>query len=258
MNPNEYAAMASVESSHWWFEGTRRCFETVMRRAVVFEEFKNRPAIDVGCGTGGNLKWLQQQFQSNLLWGFDASDVAVEYASKQNPDASVWAQDLSRAEDLSSEIQPHLVVCSDVLYCIDRSAGTRGLKVLCDRLPPQGCLLLHLPACQWLYSEHDAAVGTLQRYTKRDVVGILQELGLKVELITYRMFLLFPLVVLRRLKSILLGVNKDVSAAHSELVLPHRLINWFLGRVVAIENLGLSMGLKYPIGSSLIAIGRKP
>lgn len=87
--------------------------------------------------------------------------------------------------------------------------------------------MLHLPACQWLYSEHDAAVGyvaaVFEARRRWNFAGAGSD-----GVISYRMFLLFPLVVLRRLKSILLGVfagEEIFSAAHSELVLPHRLIN---------------------------------
>ena len=258
MNPNEYEAMASIEETHWWFKGTRRCFETLLRRAGLLAEFTARPALDAGCGTGANLKWMKMRLQSYPLWGFDVSEFAVQYSSSLNPDATIWQQDLCRASEIPPDIRPDIIVSSDVLYCIDRKAGEAGLKSLCDRLPSRGCLLLHLPACQWLYSEHDAAVKTQQRYSRGDVARLIEELGLHCELLTYRMFLLFPLVVLRRLKSILYRLSTTSAAARSELVLPNGIINWILGSIVAFENVGFSLGLKYPIGSSLIAIGRKP
>lgn len=258
MNPNEYDAMAKIEATHWWFHGTRQCFDTVLLRTGLLPELRQRPALDAGCGTGANLKWLTERFESTPLWGFDVSENAVQYSRSLNPEAMVWQQDLCRADEIQSDVMPHLIVSSDVLYCIDRKAGEVGLKSLCDRLPSRGCLLLHLPACQWLYSEHDAAVKTQQRYSRGDVARLLDELGLHCELLTYRMFLLLPLVVLRRLKSIVFGVSATSDAAQSELVLPSRIINWLLDSIVSVENFGLSLGLNYPIGSSLIAIGRKP
>lgn len=47
--------------------GGLRELGVVLRPSCVawacWKEFKSCPAIDVGCGTGGNLKWLQQRFR---------------------------------------------------------------------------------------------------------------------------------------------------------------------------------------------------
>ena len=60
-------------------------------------------------------------------------------------------------------------------------------------------MIVNDPAFQWLYGEHDRAVHTKKRYTKRDMLQFCSILGLNPLNITYRNFFLFPIVALHRI-----------------------------------------------------------
>jgi hypothetical protein len=132
------------------------------------------------------------------------------------------------------------------------------LRTLVSHLSSGGRLLLHVPAYDWLYSRHDVAVGTRQRFTAGQIRALLDELGLTRELLTYRMCLLFPLVVLSRLPSLLFGVRRSDGTAESDLNLPPPWLNVCLATMVRWENGLIAKGLRLPFGSSIIAVGRKP
>jgi hypothetical protein len=117
-------------------------------------------------------------------------------------------------------------------------------------------MLLHLPAYTWLYSQHDVAVHTSERYTKKSVRRLIESLGLVPELITYRVCALFPAIVLARLPSIL-GRKPTRDEAQSDLSLPSRPVNGALLKISSAENSLLRLGLCLPWGSSVLAIGRK-
>jgi SAM-dependent methyltransferase len=255
MNPCEYEQMAAVESTHWWYQGLRDCFAQVLQRVG----FKMASAVlDAGCGTGQNLLWLQEHFHPDLLEGFDISERAMELSRQVVPDAKLVKADLCQGNLPFEGDLLDLILCSDVLYTTGVTPALPGLQQLCQRLKPGGILLLHLPAFNWLYSRHDTAVHTRSRFRRGEVVQLLEALSLRVELVTYRMFLLFPLVVLARLPSILRGGDRNARTARSELQLPHRMINSVLRRIVQFENRMIGAGLRFPWGSSLVAIGRKP
>jgi hypothetical protein len=144
-----------------------------------------------------------------------------------------------------------------VLYTTGIEPAMPGLQSICKQLKPSGLFLLHLPALQWLYSKHDVAVHTKHRFHQAEVRALLHRLGLHIELITYRMFLLLPLLVMSRLPSLLGGVSRAGSDVQSDLKIPSTPVNRLLQTVVLMENTALQFGCRYPIGSSLIALGRK-
>jgi SAM-dependent methyltransferase len=255
MNPREYEQMAAVESTHWWYQGLRDCFGEVLQRA----QFRTASVIlDAGCGTGQNLLWLQEHFHPDLLEGFDISERAVEISRQIVPGAKIVRADLCKITDLFEGESLDLILCSDVLYTTGVAPALPGLQQLCQRLKPGGIFLLHLPALNWLYSRHDAAVHTRSRFRRGEVIQLLEALSLKVEFVSYRMFLLFPLVVLARLPSILRGGDREAHTARSDLQLPNQMLNSVLRRIVQAENRMIGAGWRFPWGSSLVAIGRKP
>lgn len=259
MNSEEYDRMAAVEQSHWWYTGLRQALEAVLRRADPQRALQSGIVIDAGCGTGANLKWLQDYLKPAQLIGFDISARAVELSRAAVPAAKVVQADLC-SDPLPVPAGPvDLVVCSDVLYTTGTEAALPGLQRLCEQLRRGGLFLLHLPAFNWLYSDHDVAVHTRWRYRRPEVFRILSRLGLESVLVSYRMCLLFPLVVLTRLPSIfrLRGRYRSDEHASSDLRVPARLISNALGAVLNLENRWLSRGGRFPFGSSLIAVGRK-
>ena len=55
MNPAAYLEMAEAETYHWWFVGRRAILSRVLE---CIDIPKNSRILEVGCGTGGNLKML--------------------------------------------------------------------------------------------------------------------------------------------------------------------------------------------------------
>jgi hypothetical protein len=84
-------------------------------------------------------------------------------------------------------------------------------------------------------------------------------LGLSAELLTHRLFFLFPAVVLCRLPGIWRARRGgDARAARSDLhTMPGRRLNRLLFGIVRAENELIARGARFPWGSSVFAIGRK-
>ncbi len=254
MNPVEYEIMARFEDDHWWYCGLRDLFTRILRRAVDRREVISS-VLDIGCGTGANLKLLQSIFSPVHLSGFDVSPLAVSFARSKVPAASIYQSDLC-APIFHSDVFD-VILCSDVLYMTELQEGIAGLAAAVSRLRVGGLFLLHLPALDWLYSRHDVAVHTRHRFTRREVAMLMSDLGLKVELLTYRMFVLFPAIVAARLPSLLFGIRSPPEDARSDLRIPWKPLNRTLFEAVKAENQLISRGFRFPVGSSVIALGRK-
>lgn len=252
MQPREYERMAEVEDTHWWYRGTRDLIARLMRQRRPKIPWNVR-ALDAGCGTGANLQLLREVLQPKELLGFDLSERAVAYSQIKEPTALVSVGDLC-----DPPLLPHdLLLCVDVLYMTGLQAGAAGLQTLLGQMSSGGWVILHVPAYDWLFSRHDVAVGTRQRFVLGDIRRLITELGLTIDLLTYRMSLLFPLVVLSRWRSLLYGA-KHGEAGESDLKLPTSWLNACLLRVVHLENWLIAHGVRFPCGSSIIALGRKP
>ena len=70
MNKIEYQIMNELEENHWWYIGLRGYL------SAVFKKYKKmipqKPVVlDVGCGTGANLRHMNKIFINGNFTGFE-------------------------------------------------------------------------------------------------------------------------------------------------------------------------------------------
>lgn len=264
MNVDEYERLDRVEHDHWWFAGLRDLLTRLIRSAGMVPGGSPSEAcesvLDAGCGTGENLRFLGELLRPRVLAGFDVSSDAVERARRKAPRAMIERADLTELGPEHSGF--NLVLCCDVLYTTGLEAARPGLETIIEAMPPGGILILHVPAYEWLRSGHDVAVHTRERFTARQIRGLLADLGLHEERLTYRLCLLFPLLLLRRFPSILIRLMRGESggtgaAAASEVAMPPAWLNGLLLGALKVENRFIDLGVRLPFGSSIVAVARK-
>ena len=253
MDPDEIERMASLEGSHWWYRGLRDLLRgTLARPRFTLPAFPH--VLDAGCGTGANLALLDELLLPAYLGGFDQSARAVELARAKAPRADLYVSDLRAPEIHAAELD--LIVSCDVASICGIAAATDGLARLTQRLRRGGLLILHLPAYAWLSAAHDVAIGTCERTTAARLRGLCGQLELAVELITYRLWSLFPLVALARLPS-LLARRAGRLKPRSDLRPRPRWTNAMLTAALAAENMAVTRGVRFPWGSSVYVVARK-
>ncbi len=251
MDPEQYDIMSLAEDRHWWYMGLRHAIGCCLQQHSM--RLPPHPTVlDVGCGTGGNLQYLYTLLQPSYLAGLDLSELALEHARRKCPNADVYQSDIRQPQLHRDAFD--LIVSTDVLYMTGIKETIPGLKTLTRALKPGGLFLSNLPAYNWLTSEHDRVVHTRERYTLNPIRLLLRELDLECVRISYRVFALLPVIIIRRFPSLFLRYR---ASPRSDLHQPAEWLNRVLFRILQMENHLLARGLQFPWGSSILVVGQK-
>jgi len=253
MNEKEYELMNQLEDTHWWYIGLRGFL------SAIFLKYKsllpNKPnLLDVGCGTGANIKHFTNFFPGGTFSGFDTNPISLRNSKIKNPKADIYESSIKNPELKHKNYD--LITIIDVLYTTGVENSIDGLRRIVNHLKAEGIIIIHNPAYPWLYSEHDKAVHTLERYTHNDMIKLCKRIGLRPVLISYRNFFLLPLLVLHRMPRYFLKRGK-IYNPNSDLKSSNKILNKFLSTLMKIENIILRFNISYPWGSSIFVVACK-
>jgi len=239
--------MFVAEQAQWWYAGQRAVAHALLEPALArLEAARGRPAIlDAGCGTGGNLVHLGRLGRAV---GVDLEPLAIRYCRERGVRAL-----RARLEALPFAGDSFDAVTSlDVIYHAWVPDDGEAVREMARVLRPGGLMLVRVPALRILWGAHDAAVHSRHRYTRRELVRLVEARGLVVERATYANSFLFPLLLVRRtLDRLLRRTGSDVS------FLPPPL-EWAFRRAMLAEAALVRRGVYLPIGASVLALARKP
>jgi SAM-dependent methyltransferase len=200
MNLEEYALMFQVEDRHWWYHGLRGMLELYWKKYAEEQSAERRQAavLDVGCGTGATLDWLAKRGRPT---GIDFSPEAIRFCRNRGHDSTAVgsATALPCATGSFDQASFDAIISFDVFCHRSIPDKRQPLREIHRLLKPGGLLFLNLPAYQWLYSSHDIAVHTDHRFTRNEVIDMLQECGFQPLETTYWNTLLFPIILAVRL-----------------------------------------------------------
>lgn len=241
MEANEYRFMAEHEDRHWWFVGRRAVLATLLDALALTAGAR---ILEIGCGTGGNLPLLGRYGRVTAL--------------EMNSDARALARQKTGVDVRDGTLPQHLpfagerfdVVCLfDVLEHVtdDRAA----LAAIAGLLAPGGCLLLTVPAHQWLWSVHDQNLHHRRRYSHAGLRRLLLASGYAVERTSFFNALLFLPMVAVRLVDRWLGRSTASGSA-----LPPPVANRLLTGMFGAEARWLR-SRNLPFGLSLLALARR-
>lgn len=245
MRHRELLEMYELEDTYWWFVARRRMVRSLVQRYAAKSE--GLKILDAGCGTGGTLSALEGLGE---LWGCDISADALELCGTrgltQLRECGVEQLDF---EDESFDV----VVSCDVLEHV--AEHETAMAEMARVLRPGGVCVLTVPAHRCLWSEHDEALGHIRRYGTREFVQLVEGGGLRIEKLTHAVALALPAIILyRAMKRLLVPSDGRPKTALVRLPGP---INNLLDAFLHFENL-LIRHISLPIGTSLVAVARKP
>lgn len=241
MNPSEYETMFRVEDAHWWYRSLR----ALIRTALDAHAGTGR-LLDIGCGTGANLAMLGEDFEAT---GVDYSPDALRNCALRGLNRVAQANAL--ALPFASE-SFDLALMIDLLYHRDVSDKHAALAESARVLRPGGVLLVNVPAYEWLRSSHDEAIQTGHRFTRGEVVTLLESSGLEPLRVTYWNAALFPAIAFLRLwRRFSPHPGSDLEGYKDGFATK------VLGGVLGLERTLLQF-VDLPVGLSILAVARRP
>lgn len=235
--------MYEAEEAQWWYAGQRAIATALL--APLLPGREGLRLLDAGCGTGYNLLELGRLGRAT---GVDLSTDALAFCRARGVRAlraSVLALPFADATF-------DAVTSFDVLYHAWVSDDRAAARELARVLRPGGALLVRVPALRALWGAHDTEVQSRHRYTKGELVALLEGAGLRVRRASYCNSILFPVLFGRRtLDRILRREGSDVGFLPAPL-------EWAFRRALLAEAALVRAGASFPVGASVAAVASKP
>lgn len=173
MNTAEYDKLNSLDRTHWFYRGKRAIVRHWIERLVRLQP--DDLLIDAGCGTG---TWLVEMAGTCRVLGLDDFDESIALARPrvEAVGGQVLKSTLDRVELPDSCAA--VVTLLDVLEHLDDDAA--ALDEMIRLVRPGGLLVITVPAMRWLWSDWDVSLHHRRRYSRGDLLGLIERPGIEV------------------------------------------------------------------------------
>jgi SAM-dependent methyltransferase len=237
-----------AEQSHFWFRGFRAYVRPEIARAIA-----GRPharLLDCGCGTGSNLKMLEEFGDA---FGFDLTWNGLAFAREMG------RRDIVRgsigAIPFGSD-QFDVVTSFDVFQCLPEPVERDAAREMWRVLKPGGHAILNVAALEVLSGGHAVLSEEVRRYTPGRLRRVFTQAGFVIDRLTFAHATLVPIMLpvrmWQRWKS-----GGDVPAGEFDITVPPKPVNAVLSALVGMEAAVLRV-TNMPVGSSLLIHAHKP
>jgi SAM-dependent methyltransferase len=242
MMQHVYPVFYELEESHWWYVGRRRIISSFTKDICARITDRRPRILDVGCGTGANLKTLAEFGDAE---GVDISEDALQFCRERGlSNVKLGAAEALPYEDGAFD----LVTALDVVEHLDDDVG--GLREMRRVLRPGGRVLIFVPTFMWLWGVQDDVSHHRRRYTLPELRRALAEAGFEVERATYANITFLLPVFLVRLFMRLTGLKVDTEAS---INIPA--FNGLFARILGAEATFLRF-VNFPVGVSGLCVAR--
>jgi SAM-dependent methyltransferase len=256
MRDGFYRQTARVEQRHWWFRHRRSIVTSLLDQEMIQPPGPDARALDVGCGTGGNLDTIERRGYATV--GIDRSALALALARASHREATLVSVDAQRLADSFAAGSFDLVTVFNVLYhewIVDEAEVLVQIRRV---LRPGGWLLVTEPALDSLARGHDRIDSGARRFTRRRLAGIVSAAGFTVRRKTYFNAISFAPAAVVALMDRLRGSRDQGEQPEetAELTVPPVPVNGMLLGLCGLERFWLRRVGDLPFGVGVLVLAR--
>lgn len=250
MHPALYAQVFDVQGGHWWGRNRRSLSFDLLKKFGLGAGCRH---LDIGCGTGQNLRLLAQ-LRPSLTVGVDLSPIALSFARKACPTCQLVRLDLNRTLPLSDK-SFDVATVFNVLYHAWIKSDLDVLREARRVLKSDGMLLVTEPAFETLAREVDIADMAARRYRLKSFVELLRAAGFDVLFANHFTSFGAPIIFVMKALRALAPKPQHVDRPPDIRPLP-RLGNTALYALARIEAALVRISVPMPFGTTLICVAR--
>lgn len=243
MDTETIAVEARVEATHWWFVQRRRLFASEINRLALS---RNLSVLDIGTGTGANLRLLKTLGFSDVT-GVDPNPEVIRFCAEKGL-GNVVPGDASAVPFENASFD--FVMATDVIEHVDDD--NLALREIVRVLKPGGTLLLTVPTFNELWGLQDDRSHHKRRYRLNALVEQVKAVSLDIRRRYYFNYLLFvPIWLARqiiRFASVKLSSENEVNTP---------IINSLLNLIFRLD-VATAPILHPPFGVSALIVAQKP
>ncbi len=248
MYRSEYAKMYRAEDELWWYAGLR----DTLKYCLVKYAPLNASILDAGCGTGKNMEFFTSLGYTNVQ-GFDYSADAIEFCRQRGLE-QVQLGNIITIDHPNDSFD--VISCMDVLGSLEDTDRILAVNELFRILKPGGILLCNTASLEIFRSQHDDVANIKNRFTRSQFIALFKIENAEILKLSYRVFLLSPLMLLFKLTKRVIGLFKPDNESRSDQLMFPFGINWCLLQIQLFEN-RLFKRFNFPFGSSIFILIKK-
>jgi len=237
-----FSQVDKAEREHFWFHGRLALIEYVLDR--FFPEADT--FLDVGSGTGHVVAGLRRHRPSMRVTAAEAFIDGLRLTAQRATDVELVQTD---ALHLPYDAEFDVLAALDVIeHIADDGAAIREMV---RAVRPDGGLILTVPQHRFLWSPFDDHVHHHRRYSRAQLIRLLESAGCEVVYATSFVSLLLPAMFLARM----------VRRARPDDPLSEFHVSGWMNRVggalLTAERWLIRRGVSFPAGGSLLVVAKR-
>ncbi len=242
---NEYfKELFQVESGSFWFCSRNKLILWALGKYFPYA----KSFLEVGCGTGFVLSAIENKFPDINLYGTEYFSDALDFAQSRLKRAKLFQ---ANALQLPFKNEFDIIGAFDVIEHVEQDET--AIRAMYEAVKPGGGIILTVPQHKALWSKHDEYAHHRRRYSAKELINKVKLVGFNIITTTSFMTLLLPLLLTFRKNFKGDDIKRDIMSQYKI----NRFTNAILEKILDFERILIEYSVKFPLGSSLMLIGRK-